>query len=308
MPGMTPLNTDDPRNRPSTPSGERQYVLTLGCPDATGIVAKLSTFLADKGGWITEAAYFTDPENNWFFTRQAIRAESVSETIDELREAFVPVAAEFGPRAHWRLWDTAELKKAVLLVSREGHCLHDLLGRVAENDYPMEVVAVVGNHDNLAYIADNHGVPFHHVPFPKDAVGKRRAFEEVATIVNSYEPDAIVLARFMQILPPDFCEMWAGRVLNIHHSFLPSFMGARPYHQAHKRGVKLIGATCHYATPDLDDGPIIEQDVIRVTHQDTPEAMQRLGRDAEKRVLARGLRYHLEDRVLVYGNRTVVFD
>lgn len=308
MPGMTPLNTDDPRNRPSAPSGERQYVLTLGCPDATGIVAKLSTFLADKGGWITEAAYFTDPENNWFFTRQAIRAESVSETIDELREAFVPVAAEFGPRAHWRLWDTAELKKAVLLVSREGHCLHDLLGRVAENDYPMEVVAVVGNHDNLAYIADNHGVPFHHVPFPKDAVGKRRAFEEVATIVNSYEPDAIVLARFMQILPPDFCEMWAGRVLNIHHSFLPSFMGARPYHQAHKRGVKLIGATCHYATPDLDDGPIIEQDVIRVTHQDTPEAMQRLGRDAEKRVLARGLRYHLEDRVLVYGNRTVVFD
>ncbi|WP_290217432.1 formyltetrahydrofolate deformylase [Corynebacterium atrinae] len=305
---MTPLRTDDPRNRPSTPTGERQYVLTLGCPDATGIVAKLSTFLADKGGWITEAAYFTDPENNWFFTRQAIRAESVSETIEDLREAFAPVAAEFGPRAHWRLWDTAELKKAVLLVSREGHCLHDLLGRVAENDYPMEVVAVVGNHDNLAYIAENHGVPFHHVPFPKDAVGKRRAFEDVASIVNGYEPDAIVLARFMQILPPDFCEMWAGRVLNIHHSFLPSFMGARPYHQAHKRGVKLIGATCHYATPDLDDGPIIEQDVIRVSHKDTPEEMQRLGRDAEKRVLARGLRYHLEDRVLVYGNRTVVFD
>jgi len=305
---MTPLHTDDPRNRPSHPSGERQYVLTLGCPDDTGIVSKLATFLAEKGGWITEAAYFTDPENNWFFTRQAIRAESVSESIEELREAFEPIAAEFGPRAQWRLWDTAELKKAVLLVSREGHCLHDLLGRVAENDYPMEVVAVVGNHENLAYIAENHGVPFYHVPFPKDAVGKRRAFEEVAEIVNGYEPDAIVLARFMQILPPDFCEMWAGRVLNIHHSFLPSFMGARPYHQAHKRGVKLIGATCHYATPDLDDGPIIEQDVIRVTHKDTPEEMQRLGRDAEKRVLARGLRYHLEDRVLVYGNRTVVFD
>ena len=305
---MTPHNIDDPRNRPSGPTTERQYVLTLGCPDTTGIVARLSTFLAEQGGWITEAAYFTDPENNWFFTRQAIRADSVDMDIDELREKFAPVAEEFGPKAQWRLWDTAELKKVVILVSREGHCLHDLLGRVAENDYPMEVVAVVGNHENLAYIAENHGVPFYHVPFPKDAVGKRRAFEEVAEIVNGYEPDAIVLARFMQILPPDFCEMWAGRVLNIHHSFLPSFMGARPYHQAHKRGVKLIGATCHYATPDLDDGPIIEQDVIRVTHKDTPEEMQRLGRDAEKRVLARGLRYHLEDRVLVYGNRTVVFD
>jgi len=305
---MTPHNIDDPRNRPSGPTTERQYVLTLGCPDTTGIVARLSTFLAEQGGWITEAAYFTDPENNWFFTRQAIRADSVDMDIDELREKFAPVAEEFGPKAQWRLRDTAELKKVVILVSREGHCLHDLLGRVAENDYPMEVVAVVGNHDNLAYIADNHGVPFYHVPFPKDAVGKRKAFEEVGEIVNSYEPDAIVMARFMQILPPDFCEMWAGRVLNIHHSFLPSFMGARPYHQAHKRGVKLIGATCHFATSDLDDGPIIEQDVIRVTHKDTPEEMQRLGRDAEKSVLARGLRYHLEDRVLVYGNRTVVFD
>lgn len=305
---MTPQNIDDPRNRPSGPTAERQYVLTLGCPDSTGIVAKLSTFLAEQGGWITEAAYFTDPENNWFFTRQAVRADSVGMGIDELREKFRPVAEEFGPKAQWRLWDTADLKKVVILVSREGHCLHDLLGRVAENDYPMEVVAVVGNHDNLSYIADNHGVPFYHVPFPKDAVGKRRAFEEVGEIVNSYEPDAIVLARFMQVLPPDFCEMWAGRVLNIHHSFLPSFMGARPYHQAHKRGVKLIGATCHFATSDLDDGPIIEQDVMRVTHKDTPEEMQRLGRDAEKSVLARGLRYHLEDRVLVYGNRTVVFD
>ena len=305
---MTPHNIDDPRNRPSGPTTERQYVLTLGCPDTTGIVARLSTFLAEQGGWITEAAYFTDPENNWFFTRQTIRADSIEQSVDELREAFAPVAEEFGPRAQWRLWDTAQLNKVVILVSREGHCLHDLLGRVAENDYPMEVVAVVGNHENLAYIARNHGVPFYHVPFPKDAVGKRRAFEEVAEIVNGHDPDSIVLARFMQILPPDFCEMWAGRVLNIHHSFLPSFMGARPYHQAHQRGVKLIGATCHFATSDLDDGPIIEQDVIRVTHKDTPEEMQRLGRDAEKNVLARGLRWHLEDRVLVYGNRTVVFD
>lgn len=304
---MTP-SSPEVRNRPSTAPEERQFVLTFGCPDSTGIVAKLSSFLAERGGWITEAGYFTDPDSNWFFTRQAIRAESIDTTIEQLREEFAPLAEEFGPRAKWSFTDTAQVKKAVLLVSKEGHCLHDLLGRVAENDYPMEVVAVVGNHENLHYIAENHNVPFFHVPFPKDAVGKRKAFDQVAEIVNGYDPDAIVLARFMQILPPDLCEMWAGRVLNIHHSFLPSFMGARPYHQAYSRGVKLIGATCHYATGDLDDGPIIEQDVIRVTHKDTPTEMQRLGRDAEKQVLARGLRFHLEDRVLVYGNRTVVFD
>lgn len=305
---MTPSFTEI-RNRPGTAPEERQYVLTFGCPDSTGIVAKLSSFLAERGGWITEAGYFTDPDSNWFFTRQAVRAESISSEIDELREEFAAFAEEeFGPRARWQFTDTAQPKKAVILVSKEGHCLHDLLGRVAENDYPMEVAAVIGNHDNLEYIAKNHGVPFYHVPFPKDAVGKRRAFDEVAEIVNGFNPDAIVMARFMQILPPDLCEMWAGRVLNIHHSFLPSFMGARPYHQAHSRGVKLIGATCHYATPDLDDGPIIEQDVIRVTHKDSPTALQRVGRDAEKQVLARGLRFHLEDRILVYGNRTVIFD
>lgn len=305
---MTPSFTEI-RNRPGTAPEERQYVLTFGCPDSTGIVAKLSSFLAERGGWITEAGYFTDPDSNWFFTRQAVRAESIDMEIEELREEFQAFAEEeFGPRARWQFTDTAQVKKAVILVSKEGHCLHDLLGRVAENDYPMEVVAVIGNHDNLEYIAKNHGVPFHHIPFPKDAVGKRRAFDAVAEIVNELNPDAIVMARFMQILPPDLCEMWAGRVLNIHHSFLPSFMGARPYHQAHSRGVKLIGATCHYATPDLDDGPIIEQDVIRVTHKDSPTELQRVGRDAEKQVLARGLRFHLEDRILVYGNRTVIFD
>lgn len=305
---MTPSFTEI-RNRPGTAPEERQYVLTFGCPDSTGIVAKLSSFLAERGGWITEAGYFTDPDSNWFFTRQAVRAESIDMEIEELREEFQTFAEEeFGPRARWQFTDTAQVKKAVILVSKEGHCLHDLLGRVAENDYPMEVAAVIGNHDNLEYIAKNHGVPFHHIPFPKDAVGKRRAFDAVAEIVNELNPDAIVMARFMQILPPDLCEMWAGRVLNIHHSFLPSFMGARPYHQAHSRGVKLIGATCHYATPDLDDGPIIEQDVIRVTHKDSPTELQRVGRDAEKQVLARGLRFHLEDRILVYGNRTVIFD
>lgn len=287
---------------------EHQYVLTFGCPDRVGIVARLAEFLAERGCTITEASYFLDPHTDWFFTRQAVRADSVTETVEQLRAEFAPVAAEFGESVQWKLWDTAEVKRAVLLVSRQGHCLRDLLGRVAQGDYPMDVVAVVGNHENLREVAESHSIPFHHVPFPADQVGKRAAFNEVARIVDGYEPDAIVLARFMQILPPDLCEMWAGRAINIHHSFLPSFMGARPYHQAYRRGVKLIGATCHYVTSDLDDGPIIEQDVIRVSHKDTPEDLARLGRDAEMQVLARGLRFHLEDRVLVYGNRTVVFD
>ncbi|APT83904.1 formyltetrahydrofolate deformylase [Corynebacterium aquilae] len=287
---------------------ERQYVLTLSCPDDTGIVAKLSTFLAEHGAWIVEAGYFTDDNSSRFFTRQAVRAESVNISFEEFSAAFDELAESFGPGTRWRIWDTARNKKAVILVSKEGHCLHDLLGRVAQNDYPMDVAAVIGNHEDLRDIAEAHGVPFACVPFPKDAVGKRKSFDQVAELVNAHNPDAVVLARFMQILPPDLCEMWEGKALNIHHSFLPSFMGARPYHQAHRRGVKLIGATCHYATQDLDDGPIIEQDVIRISHKDTPADMQRLGRDAEKIVLARGLRFHLEDRVQVYGNRTVIFD
>lgn len=301
------MSTASPAPAP-TATTDRHIVFTFGCPDTTGIVAKLSAFIASHGGWITEAGYFTDPDSGWFFTRQAVRAESLDASVEELREQFAELAAELGEGTRWRIWDTARRKSAVLLVSKEGHCLHDLLGRVAQNDYPMDIKAVIGNHEDLREVAENHGVPFFHVPFPKDAVGKRKAFDEVAQLVNSYQPDTIVLARFMQILPPDLCEMWSGRAINIHHSFLPSFMGARPYHQAYKRGVKLIGATCHYATQDLDDGPIIEQDVIRITHKETPEDMQRIGRDAEKNVLARGLRFHLEDRVQVYGNRTVIFD
>lgn len=289
-------------------ANEQQYVLTLGLPDATGIVAKLSAFIAGHGGWITEAGYFTDPETGWFFTRQAVRAASVDCSLEQFHTEFAELAQQLHPDARWRVWDTATPKKAVILVSKEGHCLHDLLGRVDQNDYPMEVAAVIGNHPDLEPVATAHGIAFHHIPFPKDQVGKRKAFDEVAELVAQHNPDAIVLARFMQILPPDLCELWSGKAINIHHSFLPSFMGARPYHQAYARGVKLIGATCHYATQDLDDGPIIEQDVIRISHKDTPTDMQRLGRDAEKIVLARGLRFHLEDRVQVYGNRTVVFD
>ena len=273
-------------------------------------MARISTFLAEAGGWIVEAGYHSDPDTGWFFTRQVVRADSLPFGADELRERFAAVAAELGAEASWTVTDTGRAKRAVLLVSKEAHCLHDLLGRVAAGELPVRLTAVIGNHAALGDIVRAHGVPFHHVAFPPAGAGRQAreaAFDELRTLVERDDPDAVVLARFMQILPPELCRAWAGRALNIHHSFLPSFVGARPYHQAYARGVKLIGATCHYVTEDLDAGPIIEQDVIRVDHGDTVADMVRRGRDIERLVLARGLRWHLEDRVLVHGNKTVVF-
>jgi formyltetrahydrofolate deformylase len=286
---------------------ERRFVISLGCPDRTGIVARIATFLAEFGGWIVEAGYHTDTNTGWFFTRQEVRADSLPFGIDELRHRFAAVAEELGSRTDWRVSDTGEQRRAVILVSKEGHCLHDLLGRIGSGELDVDLRAVIGNHPDLGPITEAHGVPFHHVPFPRDPEGKAAAFRQVRSLVEEHDPHAIVLARFMQVLPPELCEAWAGHALNIHHSFLPSFAGARPYHQAYERGVKLIGATCHYVTAELDAGPIVEQDVIRVDHTDDVADMVRKGRDAEKLVLARGLRAHLEDRVLVHNSRTVVF-
>ncbi|WP_307831852.1 formyltetrahydrofolate deformylase [Prauserella cavernicola] len=281
----------------------RQYVITFGCPDRTGIVARIASFLAEVGGWIVEAAYHTDPDTGWFFTRQVVRADSLPFDVDELRARFAGVARSLGAESDWSVTDTGQRRRIVVLVSKEAHCLYDLLGRVASGELDVDVRAVIGNHDGLADITRAHGIPFHHVSFAED---KAAAFAEVAKLVDEHDPHAVVLARFMQILPPELCQAWAGRAINIHHSFLPSFIGARPYHQAHQRGVKLVGATCHYVTADLDAGPIIEQDVIRVDHGDSVADMVRKGRDIEKVTLARGLRWHLESRVLVHGNRTVV--
>jgi formyltetrahydrofolate deformylase len=286
----------------------RRYVITFGCPDRIGIVAGIATFLADLGGMIVEAAYHTDQDTGWFFTRQEIDADTLPVDADELRSRFGAVAARLAEESDWRIMDTGWRRRVVLLVSKEGHCLYDILGRVASGELDVDVPAVVGNHPDLAAITEAHGIPFHHIPFPAgDPEGKAAAFDEVRELVDKYDPHAIVLARFMQILPPELCAAWTGRALNIHHSFLPSFVGARPYHQAHRRGVKLIGATCHYVTAELDAGPIIDQDVIRVGHADSITDMVRRGRDIEKVVLARSLRWHLENRVLVHGNKTVVF-
>lgn len=291
----------------STPD-DRRFVLTLGCPDRPGIIARITSFIADFGGSIVEAGYHSDLDTGWFFTRQAIKAATVPFELTELRDRFAAVAAELGPETDWQLHDTGERRRAVLLVSKDGHCLHDLLGRATSGELLTTIEAVIGNHPDLAGMTEAHGIKFHYVPFPKDPAERGPAFEQVRELVDVHDPHAVVLARFMQVLPAQLCEHWVGKAINIHHSFLPSFVGARPYHQAFARGVKLIGATCHYVTAELDAGPIIEQDVTRIDHSDTVHDMVRQGRDIERVVLARGLRWHLEGRVLVHGRRTVVFE
>jgi len=279
------------------------YRLTIACPDRVGIVAAVADYIAGIGATIVEANHHTDSVNGWFFMRHEILASSVPGGLEAFKEGFAPIAERFAMR--WQLTDSAQPKRIALFVSKESHCMADLLHRWHEGDLPGEIVCVISNHELLREQADWYGVPFHHVPVT--AENKPQAFAEAFRLVEQYRVDVVVLARYMQILPPEICSAYAGRVINIHHSFLPSFAGARPYHQAYERGVKLIGATCHYVTEVLDAGPIIEQDVIRVNHGHTIEDMRRLGRDVEKTVLARGLRYHLEDRVLIHGNKTVVF-
>jgi len=282
----------------------RVYRLVISCPDQVGIVASVAQYISEKGASIVEANHHTDAANSWFFMRHEILASSLKEDLADFEAGFAAVADKFDMT--WYLSDSESPKKIALFASKESHCLADLLHRWHENELPGEVVCVVANHDDLRSMVEWYKVPFHHVPVTPDT--KPQAFAEAEAVVAQYDADVIVLARYMQILPPKMCRDYAGQVINIHHSFLPSFVGAKPYHQANERGVKLIGATCHYVTEDLDEGPIIEQDVIRVNHAHTIDDMKRLGRDVEKTVLARGLRYHLEDRVLIRGNKTVVFE
>ncbi|WP_207063709.1 formyltetrahydrofolate deformylase [Motiliproteus sp. SC1-56] len=283
---------------------EPRYRLVIACPDRVGIVAMVSNFISSHGGSITEASQHSDSSTGWFFMRYEINAASLAFSLEELRSGFEPIAQSFN--MEWRLENVARPKRVMLMASREAHCLADLLYRYHSGELHCEIPCVVSNHDDLRRMVEWHGIPYHHVPVSRER--KAEAFAEVRRLVEENEIDTIVLARYMQILPPDLCQAYAHRVINIHHSFLPSFAGARPYHQAHERGVKLIGATCHYVTEDLDAGPIIDQDVMRISHTDEIEDMVRLGRDVEKMVLARGLRWHLEDRILVHGNKTVVFN
>ena len=281
----------------------RRYTLTLSCPDRVGVVAAVSGLIAQHQGWIVEANHHADALAKRFFMRQEILADSLPFDLDMLKQKFASIAAEFG--MDWRIADSAEKKRVVILVSKQEHCLYDLLARWQSKELDIDIPCVISNHETLRGFVEWHGIPFHHVPVTPD--NKAAAYAEMQGQFEEARGDTMVLARYMQILSPELCRAYPQRIINIHHSFLPSFVGARPYHQAFERGVKLIGATCHYVTEALDQGPIIEQDVIRIDHSDSPEDMVRYGKDIEKTVLARGLRYHLEDRVLAHGSKTVVF-
>ncbi|MDR2637489.1 MAG: formyltetrahydrofolate deformylase [Zoogloeaceae bacterium] len=281
----------------------RRYTLTLSCPDQIGIVAAVSGFIAGHRGWISEANHHSDVDAGRFFMREEILADSLPFGLDALRENFAPIAERFGMR--WKVTDSARKKRVVILVSKQEHCLYDLLSRWQSKDLDIEIPCVISNHETFRGLVEWHGIPFHHVPVT--AENKTAAHGRIMSLYEEAGGDVMVLARYMQILSSEMCARYPGQIINIHHSFLPSFIGAKPYHQAFQRGVKLIGATCHYVTSELDQGPIIEQDVIRVDHSDQPDDLVRYGKDIEKAVLARGLRYHLEDRVLTHGNKTVVF-
>lgn len=281
----------------------QHYTLVASCRDDVGIVAHVSAFIAQHNGWITEANYHTDSASNWFFMRHVIDAASLPFGIEEFREKFSRCAQQYN--MDWRISDSAQPKRILILASKEEHCLAELLYRWRSKDFNFEIVGVVSNHEILRDYVEFHKLPYHHIPVNKE--NQTEAYTQIEKLFEDYNADIMVLARYMQILPAYFCQRYTQRVINIHHSFLPSFAGARPYHQAYERGVKLIGATSHYVTEELDAGPIIEQDVVRITHETNAEDMVRLGKDVEKLVLARALRYEVEDRVLIHNHKTVVF-
>ncbi len=285
---------------PAPPSDAQHLVLTLSCPDRPGIVHAVSGALARRGGNITESQQFGDPETGLFFMRVTVLTRVPR---SELEADLAELAGTYDMR--WSLDAVDRPVRTLLMVSKEAHCLSDLLFRATSQGLPIDVVGVVGNHEVLRSVAEFYGVPFHHIPVAKDT--KEAAEAELLGLVDSLGVELVVLARYMQILSPALCERLHGGVINIHHSFLPSFKGAKPYHQAHDRGVKLIGATAHYVTADLDEGPIIEQDVTRASHADSALALQRKGQDVERRVLAQAVKWHAEHRVLLNGRRTVVF-
>jgi formyltetrahydrofolate deformylase len=277
-------------------------ILTLACPDRRGIVAAVSVFLSERGCNILDAQQYNDAETGAFFMRVVF--DPADADADALRAAFEPIGAEFAMR--WTLRDPAQRYRVMILASKTDHCLADLLYRWRIEELAMDVSAVVSNHpaDTFAHV-DLKGLPFHHLPVAKDTKLEQEA--QLWALIRETKTDIVVLARYMQILSDGLAAKLEGRCINIHHSFLPGFKGAKPYHQAHARGVKVIGASAHYVTGDLDEGPIIEQDVERISHRDTPEDLVRKGRDIERRVLARALRWRLEDRVLLNGRKTVVF-
>ena len=284
--------------------GSRRYVLILKCPDTKGVVAAVSGYLAANDASIAESSHFNDEIGDLFYMRTEFRDDGPSmPSLEALGAGFEPIATRFGMT--WEFHDLTVKPRILIAVSKFGHCLYDLLHRWRSGLLPVEIVGVVSNHDDMRSFVEWSGIPYHHLPV--DKADKAAQEQRILDIVEREQVDLVVLARYMQILSPELCRALSGRCINIHHSFLPSFKGARPYHQAHARGVKIIGATAHYVTGDLDEGPIIEQGVERVSHANTPEQLVEIGRDIECAVLARAVNWHIAHRVLVNGPKTVVF-
>lgn len=284
-----------------------EYILNLSCLDQRGIVQRVSGFLAAHGCNIIESAQFGDAQSQLFFMRVYFAAEDSSVNDEVLRADFAAMAETM--QMTWQLHDAQKKPRVMLMVSKIGHCLNDLLFRYKSGLLPVEIPAIVSNHTDFYQLAASYNIPFHHLPLALGASEEAKRVQEdrVLEIASSAEIDLVVLARYMQILSPQMCEALQGRAINIHHSFLPSFKGAKPYYQAHERGVKLIGATAHFVTGDLDEGPIIEQDVERVDHAMNPATLTAIGRDVECVVLARAVKYFIEHRILLNGHKTVVF-
>ena len=288
----------------SKAAGETPYILILKCPDRKGVVAAVSSYLADNDASILESNHFNDSIADMFYMRTVFRAEGPNmPSLDKLRQGFEIIADRF--QMEWAFHDMSIKPRVLLAVSKFGHCLYDLMHRWKSGLLPVEVVGVMSNHDDMRSFVEWNGVPYYHLPITKETKVAQEA--QFLGLVEELKADLVVLARYMQILSPDLCAQLSGRCINIHHSFLPSFKGAKPYHQAWDRGVKTIGATAHYVTTDLDEGPIIEQGVQRVDHRQTPDDLVAIGRDIECTVLARAVTWHVQRRVLVNGHKTVVF-
>ena len=279
------------------------YILTISCADKAGIVAAVSGFLADNDGFILESAQYGDPSTNRFFMRTSFRAGKKLSDKYKIEKKFAPIAEKFA--MDWNLVPLDYKPRVLVMVSKSGHCLNDILHRHSTGNLAIDIAAIVSNHPDLKEMAKWHEIPFYHLPVTtkNKPVQEQKLFK----LIQKLNIDLVVLARYMQILSDDLAKKLHGRAINIHHSFLPGFKGANPYKQAYDRGVKIIGATAHYVSEELDEGPIIEQEVIRVSHSNTPEDLKSLGQDIESRVLARAIKYHIERRVFLNGCKTVIF-
>lgn len=278
-------------------------ILKINCPDQHGIVAKIASYVADYAGNLVEFSQFTDSSNNKFLARVEIDTNNLSVEVQDFIDGFNTLGKSL--QATWHFRAQPYKMRTAVLVTKTDHCLNEILWRTKLGEMPVEITSIIGNRDTCQSIAEKAGIPFHHIEMDGDK--KETGFKQIRELLIEQKVELTVLARFMQILPDWFCQEFSGKIINIHHSFLPAFIGANPYRQAYERGVKFIGATCHYVTAELDAGPIIEQEVKRVQHFHTAQDLMRLGRDSERDAIARGIRYHVNDRTIIHNNRAIVF-